>query len=202
MRIEATAIKGLSDFLKTAEASTRVAASLAMNDVTGGKGLKTYRDGMKQQIAFPPGYLEDPERFGQTGYSTPARLETKISARSRPTSLARFAGAPAVGQEGVTVQVKAGRSIRLKRAFTVRLRAGTVLDSSNFNVGIAVRVQAGQTLRNKRDLSGAAKLAPNVFLLYAPSVDQVFRTVAPERTPAVLDLMGQEFLRQFVRLNK
>jgi hypothetical protein len=44
-------------------------------------------------------------------------------------------------------------------------------------------------------------LAPNVFLLYAPSVDQVFRSVAETETPAVLDMMGNEFFRQFARLS-
>lgn len=202
MRIEAGAIKGLADFLESAENAARPAAAMAMNDVTGGKGLKTYRTAMKSQIAFPPGYLEDVDRFGQTGYATPARLETKISARARPTSLARFSSASSPGQEGVTVRVKAGRTIRLKRAFTVRLRAGTVLDDTAFNVGIAVRVKPGTTLRNKRDMGSAARLAPNVFLLYAPSVDQVFRTVAETETPKVLDAMGLEFFRQFARLNR
>jgi hypothetical protein len=44
-------------------------------------------------------------------------------------------------------------------------------------------------------------LAPNVLLLYAPSVDQVFRTVGETETPAVLDMMGNEFFRQFARLS-
>lgn len=200
MRIEALALKDLDQFLVVAESAARPAAAMAMNDVTGGKGLKIYRQGMTAQIAFPPGYLDDKERFGQTGFATPARLETKITARSRPTSLARFSGSSAIGQEGVTVRVKAGRAVTLKKAFTVRLRAGTLLDDSNFNVGIAVRVKPGQLLRNKKDAASAARLAPNVFLLYAPSVDQVFRTVAPAETPKVLDEMGQEFLRQFTRL--
>jgi hypothetical protein len=200
MRIEAAAIAELDRFLAVAETSARPAAALAMNDITGGKGAKHYRLSMREQIAFPPGYLEDTERFGQTGYATPSRLETKITARSRPTSLARFASGMIPGAEGMSVTVKTGRTTRLRRAFSVRLRAGTVLDAANFNVGIAVRVQPGQTIRNKRDLSGAARLAPNVFLLYAPSVDQVFRNVAETATPKVLEMMGGEFIRQFTRL--
>lgn len=200
MRIEARAIKGLEDFLDAAPEITREAASLAMNDVTGGKGLKRYRDTMRQQIAFPGGYLEDTDRFGQTGYASPARLETKISGRSRPTSLARFASGGAINSEGVSVRVKPSRSVTLRKAFLVRLRAGTVLDEDNFNLGLAVRLAPGQTIRNKRDTSRMVRLAPQVFLLYAPSVDQVFRDVAETETPAVLDDMAQEFLRQFGRL--
>lgn len=201
MKIEAGAIKGLSEFLDTAPENAAKAAALAMNDVTGGTGLTRYKKAMKTQIAFPSGYLEDVERFGQTGFASPARLETKISARARPTSLARFATSGAIGKAGATVRVKAGRTTHLKRAFMVRLRAGTVLDDTSFNVGLAVRLQPGQRIRNKRDTSHMVHLAPNVVLLYAPSVDQVFRTVAETETPAVLDMMGNEFFRQFARLN-
>lgn len=202
MRIEAGAIKGLADFLEAAEPAARQAAAYAMNDVTGGTGLTRYKKAMRTQIGFPAGYLEDTERFGQTGFATPGRLETRISARQRPTSLARFAQGGTVGQPGVTVQVKANRTITLKRAWLVRLRAGTSLDGANSNLGIAVRIQPGQTIRNKRDTSHMVHLAPNVFLLYAPSVDQVFKSVADTETPAVLDMMATEFFRQFARLAK
>jgi hypothetical protein len=201
MRVEAGAIKGLAEFLDAAPEIATQAASLAMNDVTGGTGLTRYKKAMKSQIAFPSGYLDDVERFGQTGYATPARLETKITARARPTSLARFATSGAIGSAGATVRVKAGRSVHLKKAFMVRLRAGTVLDDTSFNVGLAVRIAPGQRIRNKRDTSNMVHLAPNVFLLYAPSVDQVFRSVAETETPAVLDMMGNEFFRQFARLS-
>jgi hypothetical protein len=150
MRIEAGAIQGLADFLEAAEPAARQAAAYAMNDVTGGTGLTRYKKAMRSQIGFPAGYLEDTERFGQTGYATPSRLETRISARQRPTSLARFATSGAINQAGVTVQVKANHSTTLKRAWLVRLRAGTALDGASFNVGVAVRVQPGQTIRNKR----------------------------------------------------
>jgi hypothetical protein len=201
MRVEAGAIKGLAEFLDAAPEIATQAASLAMNDVTGKSGLTRYKKAMKSQIAFPGGYLDDVERFGQTGYATPARLETKITARARPTSLARFATSGAIGSAGATVRVKAGRSVHLKKAFMVRLRAGTVLDDTSFNVGMAVRIAPGQRIRNKRDTSNMVHLAPNVFLLYAPSVDQVFRSVAETETPAVLDMMGNEFFRQFARLS-
>lgn len=202
MRIEAGAIKGLADFLDVAPENARQAAAFAMNDVTGGKGLTRYKKSMKTQIAFPPGYLDDVERFGQTSFATPTRLETRISARARPTSLARFSSGGAIAKAGVSVSVKAGRTVHLKKAFLVRLRAGTVLDDSTSNTGLAVRLGPGQRIRNKRDTSRMVHLAPNVVLLYAPSVDQVFRSVAETDTPAVLDDMGLEFYRQFARLNK
>lgn len=198
MRLEARALKGLQDFLDAAPEITREAGKLAMNDVTGGEGLTMYKKAMRTQIAFPSGYLEDVDRFGQTGYATEARLETVISARQRPTSLARFMTSGSVGQAGVTVRVGADSSRRLPKAFPVRLRSGlTALE----NLGLAVRIAPGQTIRNKKDTSRMVHLAPNVLLLYAPSVDQVFRSVGVTETPKVLDRMGQEFLRQFTRLS-
>ena len=202
MKIEFNALKGLEDFLDAMPDLTRQAASFAMNDVTGGKGLTTYKKAMRSQIAFPAGYLEDPDRFGQTGYATPSRLETKISGRQRATSLARFASSGGVDRAGVSVSVKAGRSTRLKKAFLVRLNAGAGITADKFNLGLAVRMKPGDTIRGKRDTSSMTRLAPNVFLLYGPSVDQVFRSVAETETPAVLDMMGLEFYRQFARLNR
>jgi hypothetical protein len=201
MRLEARALDGLEQFLEAAPEITRQAAKLAMNDVTGGEGLTTYKKAMRTQIAFPAGYLEDVDRFGQTGYATEARLETVISARQRPTSLARFMTSGSVGKAGVTVRVGADSSRRLSKAFPVRLRAGAGLTDDSFNLGLAVRVAPGQTIRNKKDTSRMVHLAPNVLLLYAPSVDQVFRSVGVTETPKVLDRMGQEFLRQFTRLS-
>lgn len=200
MKIEVSAIRGLTDFLDAAPEAARQAAALSMNDITGGKGLTRYKKSIRSQVAFPGGYLEDADKFGQTGFATPGHLETKISARQRATSLARFANG-IVGGEGATVHVKPGRSIRLKKAFMVRLRAGTALDDSNFNLGLAVRIKPGQVIRHKRDTSRMVHLAKDVFLLYGPSVDQVFRSVAETDTPAVLNEMGLEFFRQFARLS-
>jgi hypothetical protein len=199
MRIEVDALKSLNEFLEAAPERTLQAASLAMNTIIPRSGLKRYKDAMKQQVAFPGGYLEDVEKFGVTQKASPTRLEAKITARARPTSLARFATGGTVGVEGLSVRVKAGRTVRLRRAFTVRLRAGTMLDGENFNLGLAVRVPGG-AFRNKKDTSRMVHLAKDVFLLYGPSVDQVFRGVSTTETPAVLDQIETEFFRQFARL--
>lgn len=196
MKIEAGAIAGLMEFLEANEEAARPAAAMAMNDITGGKGLTRYKKSIRSQVAFPGGYLEEADKFGQTGFATPARLETKISARQRATSLARFASG-AIGSAGATVRVKPGRSVRLEKAWLVRLRAG---DSELGNLGLAVRIKPGQTIRGKKDTSRMVRLAKDVFLLYGPSVDQVFRSVAVTDTPMVLNEMGEEFLRQFSRL--
>jgi len=198
MRVEVAAIKELVRFIEAAPEIAPQAAALAMNTIIPRKGMKRYKDAMRGQIAFPPGYLDETEKFGVTQSATPGNLTSIIRARQRPTSLARFASG-ALGGEGATVRVKKGRSTRLRKAFMVRLRAGTVLDNDNFNLGLAVRVPNGQ-FRNKKDASRMVQLAKDVFLLYGPSVDQVFRTVSVTETPNVLNEIESEFYRQFGRL--
>lgn len=200
MRVEVSAIKALDDFLEAAPETTRQAASLAMNTVIPRSGMSRYKQAMKSQVAFPAGYLESDDRFKVTRLSSPARLEAAIEARQRPTSLARFATSGAVGQEGLAVKVSNGHTRRLKKAFLVRLRAGTALDNDNFNLGLAVRLPGG-SFRNKKDQSRMVRLAKDVFLLYGPSVDQVFKSVAVTETPFVLDEIETEFYRQFGRLS-
>ena len=156
MKLEARALAGMQEFLEAMPDIARESAKLAMNDVTGGEGLTMYKKAMRTQIAFPAGYLEDVDRFGQTSYATEARLETVISARQRPTSLARFMTSGSVGQAGVTVKVGADSSRRLSKAFPVRLRAGAGLSDESFNLGLAVRIAPGQTIRNKKDTYGAS----------------------------------------------
>lgn len=201
MKVEVDAIRALNDFLEAAPETTRQSASLAMNTVLPRKGMNRYRKQMKAQIGFPAGYLEDTEKFGVTQFAKPGDLTAAITARQRPTSLARFANGP-VGGEGATVRVKAGRSTRLKRAFMVRLMSGTQLTGETYNLGLAVRIPGGEAaVRGKKDTSHMVHLSKDVFLLYGPSVDQVFQSVSVTETPQVLNEIEAEFYRQFARLS-
>jgi hypothetical protein len=201
MKVEVEAIRAMNDFLEAAPEITPQAASLAMNTVIPRKGLSRYKKAIRSQVAFPGGYLEEAEKFGITQYAKPGDLTAAITARQRPTSLARFASGP-VGGEGATVRVKTGRSVRLKRAFMVRLLAGTQLTGDDYNLGLAIRVPGGQAaVRGKTDTSRMVHLAKDVFLLYGPSVDQVFRSVSVTETPHVLNEIETEFYRQFARLS-
>lgn len=190
----------LEDFLDAAPDNTRLAASLALNDVIGGpQGLGVYRRAISDQINFPPGYLND-DRFGVDQRASPDHLVASLVARQRPTSLARFATSGAVGSKGgVTVNVKKGGGGKtFKSGFLVRLRAGSSLEGGN--IGLAVRLQPGQTL-NKKDQARMVHLESNVVLLYGPSIDQVLNTsVADAETPQVVDNVATEFFRQFARL--
>ncbi len=196
MRIEA---KGLIDFGKFVEQLPEVtvkAAKFSLNDTVQKKGLPRFRRAIGEQIAFPGGYLNR-ERLGITKKATTTDLSVAVTARFRPTSLARFASGQTVEgsrrTQQVRVRVKRGRSSTIQGAFLVRLRGA----ADGFNVGLAIRLKAGERLRGSQ---AARRLDNNVYLLYGPSVDQVFRTVAVEETDAVLLDLEVEFRRQFVRL--
>lgn len=190
-------IKG--DFLREAreyfEAVPLVAAkaaSLAMNQVSERDGLAHMRRDMETQVNFPKGYLDTDDRLAVRRPSTPNNLEVVISARDRPTSLARFVAGQtpeSTRRGGVTVSVKKGGSKRLKKAFLVRLRNG--------NIGLATR--------DKSLVDRAYKpvmLDRGVYLLYGPSVDQVFKAVAEDSLPWLGGRISNEFFRQFARLTR
>lgn len=203
-RITAAELLDISDFLGTRPAKARKAASMAINDTTR-SAVPTFRREMKQEVNFPAGYLEDKSRFGQTKQARPDDLTAAITARFRPTSLARFAGGipnfeGARRAGGVGVKVDRGGSAKfLKGAFFVRLRRGKDT-TDGFNVGIAIRLKPGESLRGRRKGGSGVQLAPNLYLLYGPSVDQVFREVSVSGSPAVADKLVKEFTRQWVRL--
>ena len=88
--------------------------------------------------------------------------------------------------------MKRGRTKTLRKAFLVNLRNG--------NVGLAVRLKQGETLQNKT-YGKPVMLGKNLYLLYGPSVDQVFRTVADDSLPMLGEEVSKEFFRNFARLS-
>ncbi|NBC28841.1 MAG: hypothetical protein GVY29_02490, partial [Spirochaetes bacterium] len=119
---------------------------------------------------------------------------------ARNTSLARFAvGTPNIGQAGVAVKVQPGRVRMMKRAFLIKLPQGTSpITDTKFNLGLAIRLKPGEALSNKKT---ARRVANGLYVLYGPSVDQVFRAVdgsgvASDIIPDLQDDLQAEFLRQ------
>lgn len=168
-----------------------MAGALAINQVAARDGLVTIRTEMRKQINFPRGYLESRMRVVQR--ATPKNLQAVIRARDRATSLARFAqGQNPNNTRGrrVSIEVKRGKSKLLKKGFLVNLKNG--------NIGLAVRLKPGEQLSES---TAATKLGANLYLLYGPSVDQVFRGVANQTTPEILEQLSNQFLRQFARLS-
>jgi hypothetical protein len=197
MFVEAVGLKEAKLYFDSLPDVARRAASLAINQTSERKAIPLARQAMATQVAFPVGYL-NPPRFELRSRDSPSNLVASLAGRFTPTSLARFAvGDRRVGLRsgtGLTVIVHPGRPQTLPRAFLLNLRGG--------NLGLAIRLRVGETIRNRRIngktfSTGALK---GVTLLYGPSVDQVFRTVAGDITPEVLANLETEFLRQFVRL--
>lgn len=204
-RIAAVNLLDIDEFLRDQPETTREAAKLAINGVATRKAVPQFRRAMRDEVNFPAGYLEDPDRFGVTRQATTTDLSATVTARFRPTSLARFApgqsfeGAKRTG--GVKVKVsKTGGGGTIPGAFFVRLRRGKDT-TDGFNTGIAIRLKPGERLRGRRKGTTGIELAPNLYLLYGPSVDQVFREVSVAESPSVADQLQKEFLRQYVRLS-
>ncbi len=199
--IVAEGLGDFSDYLSRLPDVTTQAAMLAINQTAQRSAVPLARKEITTQVNFPANYLTE-DRLGVRTKATKSSLESVVGARQRATSLARFIqGAAVPGKRlpnGVTVRVKPGSAKTFKRGFLVRLRSGKSLTDDSFNVGLAIRLKPGETLHGS---TSAAKLENNVYLLYGPSVDQVFRTVADDITPQVLDDLATEFLRQFVRLS-
>lgn len=202
--IDYEALTGLEEFIGAFPEATKTAARIALNDVAEGEGLAVYRKAIMDQIDYEDGYLTS-DRLGVTNRATDSDLAVTISGRQRATSLARFAKGQSVqstARKGVKVRVKRGGAAQLmERAWLVRLNRGSSQSRDNFNIGLAIRLEPGERLRNKREVR-SVQLDQNVYLLYGPSVDQIFRDVAVTDTPPVLAKVGDEFFRQFFRLTK
>lgn len=198
-------LDGVAEFAKSIPAINAKAARLAINQTAERGGLKLARQSILDEIAFPKDYL-NASRLGVTKRATDASLEAVITGRKRATSLARFAapGTPIgnTGGSGVRVRVKAGKSTVIRRAWLVRLKAGASLTEDNYNVGFALRVNPGEKIANKRDGHSSWLVPGSVALLYAPSVDQVFRDVANDIAEPLAAMTSAEFLRQFTRLSR
>jgi hypothetical protein len=203
-------IPGFQRFFDDEPVIARRAARLAINQATERVGLKEARAAMLQQVAWPKGYLTEnvngQTRFGLAVRATDRDLEAIVRGRFQPTSLARFTrqrpqrGRPArkrrgaATRRGLQVTIQPGRSVTLPNAFLLNLRGG--------NVGLAVRVRPGERLKNTRGAkiitTGRLK---GLALLYGPSVEQVFRTVAADVREPVARAVEIEFRRQFARLS-
>lgn len=170
-------------------------AAIAINQVMSRSGMQLIRGTIEEQIAFPKGYLSG-DRLKIKQYAKADNPEGVIFARKRATSLARFASGQPIGKPGITVRVGTGTATALRAAWLVRLKRGTSLTEDNYNVGLAVRVKPGDTISNKKSTHRGWLVPDKVALLYGPSVDQVFRSVADDIALPIADLVSAEFFRQ------
>jgi len=193
-------IEGLTDldFTEGSSAKIKKAASQAINTLTRNKRAKAARL-IRGQVNLPARYVSP---TGKALYvsqkASPGNLEGRITARGRPTSLAQFlTSAPRVGRAGVTVEVQPGKARFMKRVFPLKLPQGSALTATKFNLGLAIRLRPGERLQNK---TTARRVSKGLYLLYGPSVDQVFQSldgsgVANDMVPEIERELSEEFLR-------
>lgn len=180
-----------ADFFDSLPDVAEQAAMMAINQVSEREAVPMIRKEIESQVAFPPGYLALEGRLGVTRKATLGNLEAVITGRDRPTSLARFAfGQTPENSRGkpITVAVKKGRARRMGKVFLIRLRNG--------NIGLATRDE--KVFARAYD---PYEIAPGLYLLYGPSVDQVMKSVADDSLTPIGTKLSREFLRQFARLS-
>ena len=179
-------VEGLDGLFDPESLDARIVqnAVRAINKTAARTRTRSDRD-MRQRIMFPARYLSNRLRVSRT--ASRSSLEAVITGRDSPTSLARFSATrnPKAARKagGVTVTVAPGSTKFMRNAFLLPLRGG--------NLGLATRLKPGESL-NKRYMR---RMNNGLYLLYGPSVDQVFRNVADNETDEALDYLEREFVR-------
>lgn len=192
-------IKGVEDYFKRKPEIAAQSLVLAIND-SARKARTLAIDEIRSQVNLTRRYVED--RLNVSQFANANRLEAVVQGRQRATSLNRFDAKP-LGRKGsrggVRVRVKAGGAgVNMKRAFLIKLAQGrSTADGSN--TGVAIRLKQGESFENKKSYS---KSDPGLYLLYGPSVQQVFTSVRGDIEPDVSDFLESEFTRQFKRLSE
>ena len=196
------ALEGLSEYrtLEDVPANILKAASRAINRTTERARTAGARE-IRKQVNLPARYVSDNLFAGAA--ASPGNLEREIVGKQRPVSLARFArGTPEstqrVGQVSLEMQTGRVSFIGSKqggktRAFLIRLRGRGGDTGANANIGLAVRLKPGETIRNKKFRTVTTN--SGLTLLYGASVDQIFQTVREDITPDTADFLEREFLR-------
>lgn len=150
---------------------------------------------MRERISWTATYLTG--QGGKLEISLPGRdgpIEGSISAKFRPTSLARFVtGAKTPWKAGVSLHV--GPAYRTsKRMFIVPLRQGSFnISEDRRNIGLAIRLNNGETISGKYNMHQFSK---GLYLLSGPSVAQVFYSVAEDVKSDAAEWLRDEFERQ------
>lgn len=177
----------------------RLAAVRAINKIARDARAQAAKM-IRNEVNLPARYVSPSEgRLAVTKQANGSNLEARITARGRATSLAQFVtGSDKPNVQGVHIEVAPGKARFLRRAFLIRLPQGnSPVTDTKFNLGLAVRLKPGDTLRNKIT---ARRVEKGLYVLYGPSVSQVFRAndgdgIANEMTPGLEAKLRDEFLR-------
>jgi len=209
-------ISGLEEFARRFAEMPDIAMQagrFALNK-TAVAARKMSADEILRQINFGASYLsgEDNQRL-KVQKSVNENLRAEITARKRPTSLARFATDKNTGRRGsnnpvrinVKGRIKTGISVTgADRAttpgFLINLKRG---DLESGNIGLVVRLKEGERIRGTGYQAKPFGKHRNLYLVYGPSVDQVFGEVrlGIVKSGRIPTMMASEFSRQFKRLS-
>lgn len=156
---------------------------------------------IRHDISFTASYVKS--KLALVKQANGNSLEAIIRGQRRATSLARFIqGSKTVGgasrRTGVTIMVRPGRTLHLKGAFLIKLRAGGATTDTVFNLGLAIRLPPGQSPKKSQ---AAKALGKGTWLLYGPSVQQAFINnegggEAKDMTVEIQNVVEDEFNRQ------
>lgn len=139
---------------------------------------------VSKDLNFPPGYLNNSTLKLRKASGSARLAGAVISARTRPTSLNRFAmtGQDMRPKHGLSVEVSKGDRKAIPKAFFMLV--------SNGNMAVAMRHKSWREIPGIR----AGKYVWNgLVFLYGPSVDQVFKTHRPEIAEGALDRLEEAF---------
>jgi len=199
--VYAVVVRGLADLGLVAQLSDSVLldAARAINAVAPSIRTESAR-AILGQVNFPNSYLNpSAKRLYVSRLAKRGNLEAAITARRRPTSLARFVKGSLKDKQvgGMSVQVEAGgKTTQFDKAFVIKLKGAT---EAMGNLGLAIRLPKGKAIRNRHS---AVRMANGLYLLYGPSVQQVFMDnqgegVAEDMVPLALEKLADEYTRLF-----
>lgn len=197
IRIAAVDIEGLEGFVRRMPDVARQAQALAISDTA-----EWARNLAKREFLASVNLPDDAviaRRFRVSQRATVARPESTITADRNPLGLSRFVVGPKkAGTPHPRTQVRVGGSVKTwsqpggdNYAFLIPTPNGAA------GVGLAIRTK--EPLRNSR---AARKIGRDLYLLYGPSVDQMFGQMIPALIPRVRAKATAEFNRQIERLTR
>ena len=201
--IDMTGIAQLRSYFDAAPEAATNAVRDAINDGIKFAFAEASRR-IRAQVNLPQDYIgsvAQGNRLKVSMYATAEQLWASLSATKRAVSLARYANDRSLGRrpDGITVTVKPGHPETLPGAFLLPLKKGPALTEDTYNVGLAIRLKPGQRPGSKHTMKPYGRGDPNLYLLYGPSVDQVFRQVRGDMDDVVTNFVTQSFYRQFRR---
>ena len=191
-------IVGLTDFeklLKKVPDETRKAASMAIN-TTAKRARTAGAKEIRNQVNLRAKYVND--NLTVTRSASRNDLRAVINGRARPVMLHRYvtgwASRSKGRRRGARVSVKRGGASRsLSRTFEMKLNSG--------NMAIVMRTDGGEpdaAYKPRRLFAGRDDL----WVLYSPSVDQLFKTVKDDIAPDMSKFVAKEFKRHIARFVK